>query len=335
MKILLNCLILLLLNGSLFSDNIALMYLKPKFKFGGVSVDSEKALFDPSAFIVTENKVIVSDRKANQIIFFSRKGDLIQRIGKPGNGPGDLLDPGKITLWENKLIVSDTGNHRIQAFSKKGNYLNSYRTLTLEEFGGEIWFTKDGRYLSTTEGYNSSHLITLHELEGEATHTFGKIFGEKTGIFKMEIELIKKGKIPNHYKNRVFPLDYNTQFIYCVHKSLPIVKKFSIDGKLAWKSELDFPEKNEIFKKWVTTNKNAPQNVTYRLEYWKDVQIDELGNLYLLLGLSQKTIIYRLSIDGIIDKKYQADEKIDYFFMYKNELWGLGKDNHIFYKYNF
>jgi hypothetical protein len=202
------------------------------------------------------------------------------------------------------------------------------------QFGAKMWINKDGSYYFSTEGYNSINLIIHRSLEGSIIKEFGKIFGEKTNGYKFNTKQVKKGIIPNSYKNKVFPIADSTGNVYCIHRAIPLIKKFNSNGELIWEKRIDLPEFKIIKSSWIKSNKKAPPNLTYSLSYWRDVEMDERGNIYLLVYMSKNMVIYKLDTEGIILTRYVGvKDNISLIDIYNNQLWAFGKDSHIFYKF--
>ncbi|MBO8125680.1 MAG: 6-bladed beta-propeller [Firmicutes bacterium] len=73
-----------------------------------------------------EEKVIyIADSKSHCIFVFSKEtGEVINKLGKPGVGPGQFNYPTNLFVdREGNLYVTDTMNFRIQAFDPEGKYL--------------------------------------------------------------------------------------------------------------------------------------------------------------------------------------------------------------------
>lgn len=320
---------------SLQGEDIKEVILKPVYQFGGLDVDAQNLLNRPSDFIITgKNEIIVCDADENNVVFFNQEGSVTKKIGRSGQGPGDFSRPGKVAILDDNLLVHDSGNYRIQIISMSGESIKIHPSFTLTELGAKMWFSGDGSYYFSTRGYNSDSLIIHRSLEGEELGRFGKIYGEATNVYKFENDLIKKGKVPDSYKNKVFPVVDSDGFVYCIHSALPLVKKFNKEGNLVWEKSLDLPEFKKIKSKWITLNKEAPPKLTYGLYYWRDIEFNNQGELLLLVYFSDQMIIYRLDRKGNVIVRYKGvKDKISMIAVYDKELWAFGGDTHKFYKF--
>lgn len=82
------------------------------------------------------NNSIYLNTKDIGVLVFSRKGELIRKIGAVGRGPAEYTRFTKFTVDDKQytVYVKDSGN-RIQVYSGKGDFL---RTLSIKEYGGSI-----------------------------------------------------------------------------------------------------------------------------------------------------------------------------------------------------
>ena len=67
--------------------------------------------------------IFVVDTKEECIKVFDRNGQYVRRIGKKGQGPGEIQRFGRIFLFGNLVVVNDTGNNRLSFFTKNGDYV--------------------------------------------------------------------------------------------------------------------------------------------------------------------------------------------------------------------
>lgn len=92
-----------------------------KMDFGGEELDYPVGI----AFDITEKNVIVADRDNHRLLVYSTKtGKLIRKIGRKGSAEGQFDGPSGISVdGEGRIIVADWNNHRIQVFSPNGMFL--------------------------------------------------------------------------------------------------------------------------------------------------------------------------------------------------------------------
>jgi len=77
---------------------------------------------DPNQICVEKNRVYISDKRA-VLVYDLKKGGLLTKIGKIGQGPGEFaMGPLGLTLFSDKLVVADV--RKIKYFSAEGKYLS-------------------------------------------------------------------------------------------------------------------------------------------------------------------------------------------------------------------
>lgn len=105
-------------------------------------------MWGPRAVAVgPDGRVYVADTGNKRIVVFDPTGREVATIGRPGDGPGELvepvglaIDPETGTLW-----VADTGNRRVQAFDLDGRPRAQWRVPGWESFQTEPYLAwRDG-----------------------------------------------------------------------------------------------------------------------------------------------------------------------------------------------
>ena len=86
------------------------------WSIGGL--ESETFLFERPKGVVCDDlgRVYVVDNLADRVLIISPDGALMDSIGVPGAGAGELWSPVGIDLAGDTLIVADTQNHRLALF---------------------------------------------------------------------------------------------------------------------------------------------------------------------------------------------------------------------------
>jgi hypothetical protein len=93
----------------------------------GETGPEEEILFRPAGMIFDEQGyVYVPDGGHHSILVFDRQGAYHRRIGREGQGPGEIDIPSQVFFsWEGELVVHDQGNNRVSHFSREGEFLRS------------------------------------------------------------------------------------------------------------------------------------------------------------------------------------------------------------------
>jgi len=73
-----------------------------------------------------DGRIFVADSAAHEVVIFNTGGEVIQRLGKRGNGPGEFNFPTYLAVdAEGGLVVSDSLNFRVQLFDAAMKHVRS------------------------------------------------------------------------------------------------------------------------------------------------------------------------------------------------------------------
>ncbi|MFC1556128.1 hypothetical protein ACFL67_03505, partial [candidate division KSB1 bacterium] len=108
---------------------------------------------------------------------------LIRKIGRTGQGPGDLLGPRLMALGKDgELYVQEYNNQRISVFSSEGSYLKSFRAPI--QFHSGFSVTDNNMILCNAP--RTGHYITVYNGDGEVLKNVGKIDEEFNNQWNIE-----------------------------------------------------------------------------------------------------------------------------------------------------
>ena len=151
----------------------------------------ERSVFLPglltsSSIVVAEDETIFAvDRKAATIYVYSADGALVDSIGRPGNGPGELRSPRSLAV-NDSLVVTGNAGGAFTLFRRDGRTRNSFVAQSLRHQSSKILFVGgklmiggfqdegpnprgDMIHLFDVEGNRQASLFPLSGLEVEAT----------------------------------------------------------------------------------------------------------------------------------------------------------------------
>jgi DNA-binding beta-propeller fold protein YncE len=94
---------------------------------GFVSILATGLSFPTGIVLDDDGNLVVS--QSDSIKVLSPEGDLLDTIGAPGSGDGEVVSPQDVALdATGEVYVADTGNDRIQVFDADGDYLRQWGT---------------------------------------------------------------------------------------------------------------------------------------------------------------------------------------------------------------
>ncbi|MCC5905547.1 MAG: 6-bladed beta-propeller [Balneolaceae bacterium] len=91
--------------------------------------------------------VLVTDPSQQSVFMFDTEGNLIQKIGRNGQGPGEFQIIGSILTAHDSLFVSDGSSHKIEVFEYRDTKYDHVRTVNIEDqslLGNFLGLTEKG-----------------------------------------------------------------------------------------------------------------------------------------------------------------------------------------------
>ena len=104
------------------------VYQKDGRHLNTIGKDNNSFLMFPAGIVLDrKGNLLIADRGKHCVWVMSADGTPKSRIGKKGQGPGELLLPhGVAALQDGSVAVSESGNHRISIFGPNGTFMYSF-----------------------------------------------------------------------------------------------------------------------------------------------------------------------------------------------------------------
>lgn len=306
-------------------------------KFGGLDVPSEQILANPVDIAISDEGLIyILDSEDNDIKIFKQDGTFIKRVGRRGNGPGEFVRPWAIYIIKDEIYIADAGNKRVQILSIDGKYLRGYKAPI--EYGAGLAFDSRSNLYLNTQGIRRPKLISVYDTGGNLVQQFGNLEGKSIKGHNITLikNKIKKGKIPDSFKNDLLLTVDKNENLFAVHRALKKYKKYSLKGELLDEIEIKTEEYQKIYENFRKKNKSEKsKGIFWYLYYIYDLAMDERGNLFILLNEPSRMIIYVYSNDGVFKRKLLGVE--DSIFRIEvtsnNHMYALSQETHLIYKF--
>ena len=253
-----------------------------------VTIDfKEEGYYRSIPFIALNRDLFfITDNFAHRVLeyrFGGNKLEFLRAIGRPGQGPGDLMRPMDISISADILAVKDESG--ISFFGQDGEFKNKFPILSCAEtmmFAGEEIFTM------TCEPAKSD-LIQVYSRKGETLRSFQ----DKKELYPIRYDIIN-GLSPAQVQRHAYAglLRTDGRSIYLLSKRFGKVLRFDPNGKRTGSWELShILGKNEKAK--VEENRKLFSDAGFDLAETKrfipgsylfeDARIVD-GRLYLLLA---------------------------------------------------
>ena len=246
----------------------------------------EDGFYKSIPFIALQGDLFfITDNFAHRVLEYRFRGntlEFLRAIGRPGQGPGDLMHPTDISISADILAVKDESG--ISFFGLDGGFKNKFlllsRAATMIFTGKEIY--------TTTYDTAKPDLIQVYSREGQSL----RAFQNKISLYPIRYD-IHKGLSPDGVERIIFEglLRRDGQSIYFLSKRFGNVLRFSPNGKetgnwdlsrILGKNEKAKPEENRriFLNEGFDLEKNERFIPNYYL--FEDAQLVD-ARLYLLL----------------------------------------------------
>ena len=122
-----------------------------------------------------DDNIYVSDDRNHCVYKFNKNGELLERVGKKGSGPGEFQFPRGVAVAGDRVFVCDDNNHRVQVLTRE--------LRPVEQFGsrgsGDGGFNYPRSIAVDSEGmlYVSdygNYRVQVFTRNGEFVYSFGK-----------------------------------------------------------------------------------------------------------------------------------------------------------------
>jgi hypothetical protein len=213
--------------------------------------------FDP-----VSSHLLIFDLNYSEILEINTEGEIVNRIGRRGSGPGELRGVQNIFLTEDNVFISDHIQYVIHKYERDGSHIDSRlyqdpvtyapgvipppRPPVTYNMNNQPYITGNGHVLLSTAG-NDGPIYKLSDWEGNHLADIGEL--PETNI-SMMTDVEYKSAI----ENRQVEPDYNAAFpvtdlaspeeFFLVYSTIPKIEKYNEFGQKLWESYI--PETPEV-----------------------------------------------------------------------------------------
>jgi len=192
-----------------------------------VAIDfKEEGYYRSIPFIALNRDLFfITDNFSHRVLeyrFGGNKLEFLRAIGRPGQGPGDLMRPMDISVSGDILAVKDESG--ISFFGQDGSFKKRFQLLS---WAGTMILDGDEVYATSCDP-KQSNLIQVYSQTGEPQ----KSFLDKKTLYPISYDIIK-GLSPVQVQRFVFegPLCSNGRSVYFLSKRFGDVLRFDRNGK--------------------------------------------------------------------------------------------------------
>jgi hypothetical protein len=193
---------------------------------------------------IIDNSIFAVENFSHKVIALEldRHGQLkyLHDVGRPGQGPGDLMYPLAISAWNDEIAVNSSGFFSF--FDKSGGFLSRFKIFKVEN----TFIYTDNKIYWLSPNLGENYLIEVYEKDGKRISTIGhKFINADVHAFKNPnqiVSLLYEGNIFSDGEKRI--LYFNQRFgDYIV---------FSAGGKVISKGNIrdGFGERGKIINEY-------------------------------------------------------------------------------------
>ena len=205
---------------------------------------------------VYQGKYLLTDVKRNRVLIVKDNMEVEREFGRIGSGPGQLLHPGYIDVARDGTIyVNDGGNERIVKFTSAGAYLGEFQVASYE---GMAVGAENELFLGQPQEDN---LVTVYSSSGKKLRSFGQLkkFSEIYGAAFADNDALYKTAL-----NQVRLSTDKDGNLYVSFMLIPLIQKYSPQGKLLFERKLEGPEIDQLMekiqkRKYITGNRDGAE----------------------------------------------------------------------------
>jgi DNA-binding beta-propeller fold protein YncE len=147
----------------------------------------EPVIKAPGGLRIYDEKLYVTDIKANKLFVFSLDGKRLLDIGGPGVEDGKFIAPNAVAVdRDNQIYVTDSGNNRVQIFDQDGKFIKIINGSKDGE-GAPLFVNPRGVAVDSAGTIyivsNLSHNIYVFDKDGNQTVTLGGMGTENGQLY--------------------------------------------------------------------------------------------------------------------------------------------------------
>lgn len=253
MKKLATLLFCLMLVGALWAQDVELVQ-------SNVFPNEESKIEDdylirPYGLKIYKGFYYVCDAQECCVKVFSASGEFVRKIGRKGQGPGELGTTFRLDIDEEDGLIycADFGNSRIDIFDSSGHFRGIIKTLIPPR--DVICF--NGKIITASYNRNLNSFYTLYDSQHRIAKTFGDLFDADVPNTPDAIDLYT---MASHAKEK--------DSFYILFEYLPYVSIYSIDGKPVDRVNIDYISVKKIYDENIVAVKKGRIDSVLRIAPW-------------------------------------------------------------------
>jgi|GEM_PF-4440383 len=277
-------------------------------RFADDEADTTSLLAGPVDITVMNDLVWVLDSRADDVALFTSAGELVRRVGRTGEGPGEFSRPALLLTWPDTVGVWDFGSNRIQRFGPRGEYGSMFRPGTAEQPAGGAGLDPEGRIFLARGGFQFDHLVQVLAPDGSPRSSFGDLPAPRVDMLDMvaiKTDIVE-GRMPPWFANSIM-VTVTDRAAWVAFQAEPVVRRYSLAGEL--EQELALEHLDALWETRIAAwrQRNAEDDTPYSfygLRIVEDIDPLDDGGVLLTLDDPERFSAIRLTAEGRIAEEW-------------------------------
>ncbi len=174
----------------------------------------------------SSGRVAVLDSQKSKLSVFNRDGELLQILGRAGDGPGELRHPRAITFTSDGSLYVFGALGRVTVFAPEGDSLRFLRAYGLHRALADACALGDRIFVHGVSR-SDGRVIQSYDLDGELLASFGEVYRDGTPLIREQLS-----------KGRLACLDHPPRVVLAPG-ALPLLRAFDPSGAPVWSVRLE------------------------------------------------------------------------------------------------
>lgn len=285
------------------ADKVPTFTLKHKWLVYGelVGPADERVLTRPTGLAVDRwGNVYVADSHEHRIMKYDSLGRFLQQIGRPGQGPGELLNPGGLDIDEEGFIyVVNNWNSRIEIYWPDGSYCSSFSPpdfAVMHE--GPIAVSQGGEVFLSFP--HTGHLVAVFSRDGKKLREFGEVVQHRSTLQTQRLNSI------------ILVLDRSAEILHVVFRHLALYRKYTAAGQLLCWREVEAAAIRHALKEAREAQRRAEPGQVFSAQIFLAACLLPDHSLLVSANHPQHDVLYRFSPEGRLTHRYLVRGEADF-----------------------
>ncbi len=194
--------------------------------------------------VTPQGTVVVVDRQTQDVRLFDSRGLFLQRLGRPGQGPGEFRAPHSLLVTPDSEIWVADMQRRITVFKPSTDGYRLARTLPVE-IGIRSMCYLGGELVANAVSISDPYVIRVLDASARPLRSFGSVYSSPNAYINYQFA-----------EGRIACDTTNDLIVYASQAALGEIRAWHRDGKPAWRTVIEDVRVNII-----TDNEGGGVNV--------------------------------------------------------------------------